>query len=47
MRLLGGGVVPTRAVGAAVKEQQRYVGCAKPVLETKHMRCKLHWLHGG
>ena len=42
MRLLGGGVVPARAVGGAVRELQRYVGCGEPVLETvtKHMRCK-------
>ena len=39
VRLLGGGV-PTRAVGGAVRELQRYVGCGEPVLETKHMRCK-------
>ena len=42
MRLLGGGGVPTRAVGGAraVRELQRYVGCGEPLLETKHMRCK-------
>ena len=40
MRLLGGGGVPARAVGGAVREQQRHVGCGEPVLETKHMRCK-------
>ena len=40
MRLLGGGGVPARAVGGAVRELQRYVGCGDPVLETKHMRCK-------
>lgn len=40
MRLLGGGGVPARAVGGAVRELQRYVGCGQPVLETKHMRCK-------
>ena len=40
MRLLGGGGVPARAVGGAVRELQRYVGCGEPVLETKHMRCK-------
>ena len=39
-RLLGGGGVPARAVGGAVRELQRYVGCSEPVLETKHMRCK-------
>jgi hypothetical protein len=39
-RLLGGGGVPARAVGGAVRELQRYVGCGDPVLETKHMRCK-------
>ena len=37
MRLLGGGGVPARAVGGAVRELQRYVGCGEPVLETKHM----------
>ena len=56
MRLLGGGGVPARAVGGAVRELQRYVGCGEPVLETKHMHevqvCEggvdqLHWLHGG
>ena len=40
MRLLGGGGMPARAVGGAVRELQRYVGCGEPVLETKHMRCK-------
>ena len=40
MRLLGGGGVPARAVGGAVRELQRYVGCDGPMLETKHMRCK-------
>ena len=40
MRLLGGGGVPARAVGGAVRELQRYVGCGEPVLETKHMGCK-------
>ena len=40
IRLLGGGGVPARAVGGAVGELQRYVGCGEPVLETKHMRCK-------
>jgi ribonuclease HI len=40
MRMLGGGGVPARAVGGAVRELQRYVGCGEPVLETKHMRCK-------
>ena len=40
MRLLGGGGVPTRAVGEAVRELQRYVGYTKPVLETKHARFK-------
>ena len=39
MRLLGGGGVPARAVGGAVSELQKYVGCGEPVLETKHMRC--------
>ena len=39
MRLLGGGGVPARAVGGAVRELQKYVGCGEPVLETKHMRC--------
>ena len=38
-RLLAGGVL-ARAVGGAVRELQRYVGCGEPVLETKHMRCK-------
>ena len=28
------------AVGGAVRELQRYVGCAEPVLEAKHTRCK-------
>ena len=40
VRLLGGGGVPARAVGGAVRELPRYVGCGEPVLETKHMRCK-------
>ena len=40
MRLLGGGDVPARAVGGAVRELQRYVGCGEPVLETTHMRCR-------
>ena len=40
MRLLGGGGVSARAVGGAVRELQRYVGCGEPVLETTHMRCK-------
>ena len=40
MRLLGGGGVPARAVGGAVRELQRYMGCGEPMLETKHMRCK-------
>ena len=40
LMLLGGGGVPARAVGGAVRELQRYVDCAKSVLETKHMRCK-------
>ena len=40
MRLLGGEGVPARAVGGAVRELQRFVGCGQPVLETKHMRCK-------
>jgi hypothetical protein len=40
MRLLGGGGVPARAVGGAVRELQRYVGCGDPVLQTKHTRCK-------
>ena len=40
MRLLGGGGMPARAVGGAVRELQRYVGCGEPVLQTKHMRCK-------
>ena len=40
LRLQGGGGVPARAVGGAVRELQRYVGCAERVLETKHMRCK-------
>ena len=40
MGLLGGGGVPAKAVGGAVRELQRYVGCGEPVLETKHMRCK-------
>ena len=40
MRLLGGGGTQARAVGGAVRELQRYVGCGEPVLETKHMRCK-------
>ena len=34
MRLLGGGGVPARAIGGAVGEQQRYVGCGEPMLET-------------
>jgi hypothetical protein len=32
MRLLGGGGVPARAVGGAVRELQRYVGCGDPVV---------------
>ena len=39
MRLLGGGGVPAKAVGGAVRELQRFVGCGEPVLETKHMKC--------
>ena len=35
IRLLGGGGRPARAVGGAVRELQRYVGCDEPVLETK------------
>ena len=31
MRLLGGGRVPARAVGGAVRELQRYVGCGEPL----------------
>ena len=37
MRLLGGGGVPARAVGGAVRELQRYVGCAEPISETTHI----------
>ena len=40
MGLLGGGGITARAVGRAVRELQRYVGCGEPMLETKHMRCK-------
>ena len=40
MRLLGGGGVPARVVGGAVRELRKYVGCSQPVLETKHMRCR-------
>ena len=40
MRLLGGGGMPARAIGGAVRELQRFVGCGQPVLETKHMTCK-------
>ena len=40
MRLQGGGGIPSRAVGGAVSELQRYVGREEPVLETTHMRCK-------
>ena len=40
MRLLGGEGVPARAVGGAVGELQRYVGCGEPILEAKHMGCK-------
>ena len=40
MRLLGGEGVTARAVGGAVRELQRYVGCGEPVLETKHTRCE-------
>ena len=40
MGLLGGGGVPARAVGGAMRELQRYVGCGEPVLETEHIRCK-------
>ena len=40
MRLLGGGGVPTRAIGGAMWELQRYMSCGGPVLGAKHMRCK-------
>ena len=53
MRLLGGGRVPARAVGGAVRELQRYVGCAgDQTHEVRARVCKggvdqLLWLHRG